>query len=243
MCNLYSITRNQEAIRRLFQVTRGLTDNLPALPAVYPDTMAPVVRVARDGERELTMMRWGFPPPPNLGNAPVTNVRNLKSPYLARMAQGRMALSRAGNLILRMDRQPAEGNPLVCARRMPAAFCLCGDLAAWTGEGEDETGEHQLLAFLTSESNDIVRPVQAKAMPVLLTMAEGWDTWITGSVELAIALQMPLANEMICIVATGEKSEQAPVDELRCRCLHRLSLISNRRRTLLEEGDASEKRH
>jgi putative SOS response-associated peptidase YedK len=36
MCNIYSITRNQEAIRRLFQVTRDLTDNLPALPAVYP---------------------------------------------------------------------------------------------------------------------------------------------------------------------------------------------------------------
>ncbi|MFZ3326458.1 MAG: hypothetical protein WA231_11410 [Methylocella sp.] len=53
MCNLYSITRNQEAIRRLFQVTRDLTDNLPALPALYPDTMAPDVRVARDGEREL----------------------------------------------------------------------------------------------------------------------------------------------------------------------------------------------
>jgi hypothetical protein len=48
MCNLYSITRNQEAIRRLFQVTRDLTDNLPALPAVYPDTMAPVVRVSPD---------------------------------------------------------------------------------------------------------------------------------------------------------------------------------------------------
>ncbi|MGH6844176.1 MAG: SOS response-associated peptidase, partial [Methylocella sp.] len=63
MCNLYSITRGQEAIRRLFQVTRDLTGNLPALPAVYPDAMAPVVRVARDGERELTMMRWGFPPP------------------------------------------------------------------------------------------------------------------------------------------------------------------------------------
>jgi putative SOS response-associated peptidase YedK len=79
ICNLYSITRNQEAIRRLFQVTRDLSGNLPALPAVYQGTMAPVVRVARDGERELTMMRWGFPPP-NLGNAPVTNVRILKSP-------------------------------------------------------------------------------------------------------------------------------------------------------------------
>ncbi len=42
--------------------------------------MAPVVRAARDGERELSLMHWGFPPPP-IGNAPVTNVRNLKSPY------------------------------------------------------------------------------------------------------------------------------------------------------------------
>jgi hypothetical protein len=63
-----------------FRVKRDLTGNLPGLPAVFPDTLAPVVRTARDGERELTMMRWGFPPPPNLGNAPVTNVRNLKSP-------------------------------------------------------------------------------------------------------------------------------------------------------------------
>jgi putative SOS response-associated peptidase YedK len=81
MCNLYSITRGQEAMRRLFRVTRDLTGNLPALPAVYPDTMAPVVRVTRDGERELTMMRWGFPPPPNRGTLPVTNMRNVTSPY------------------------------------------------------------------------------------------------------------------------------------------------------------------
>jgi putative SOS response-associated peptidase YedK len=43
--------------------------------------MAPVVRTARDGERELVIARWGFPSPPNLGTVPVTNVRNLKSPY------------------------------------------------------------------------------------------------------------------------------------------------------------------
>jgi len=63
MCNLYSITHSQEALRRLFRVNRDLTGNLPSLPAVFPDTMAPVVRIARDGGRELTMMRWGLPPP------------------------------------------------------------------------------------------------------------------------------------------------------------------------------------
>jgi hypothetical protein len=34
-----------------------------------------------------------------------------------------------------------------------------------------------------------------------------------GSVEQATALQRPLANEMLRIVAKGEKSDQSPVDE------------------------------
>jgi hypothetical protein len=40
----------------LFRVKRDLTGNLPSLPAVFPDTLAPVVRTAREGERELTMI-------------------------------------------------------------------------------------------------------------------------------------------------------------------------------------------
>ena len=35
-----------------------------------------------------------------------------------------------------------------------------------------ETGDHRLFAFLTTESNDVVRPIHAKAMPVLLTTEE-----------------------------------------------------------------------
>ncbi len=54
MCNLYSVTRTQEAMRRLFRVHRDLLGNFPGLPAVFPDTMAPVVHVALDGERELS---------------------------------------------------------------------------------------------------------------------------------------------------------------------------------------------
>ena len=81
MCNLYSMTRSQEAVRRLFAIRRDLAGNLAALPAIFPDTLAPVIRRHPDGERELLMMRWGFPPPPNLGKVPVTNVRNVASPY------------------------------------------------------------------------------------------------------------------------------------------------------------------
>ena len=80
MCNLYSITTNQKAIRDLFKAARDSTGNLPPLPAVFPDQMAPVIRVDK-GERELTMMRWGMPPPPKFGGPPVTNIRNTSSPH------------------------------------------------------------------------------------------------------------------------------------------------------------------
>jgi putative SOS response-associated peptidase YedK len=62
MCNLYSMTRNVDAIRRLFQVDPlyDRTGNLPPLPGIYPDYPAPIVRNGTSG-RELAMARWGIP--------------------------------------------------------------------------------------------------------------------------------------------------------------------------------------
>src|SRR5690242_13976630 len=59
MCNLYSMTRNVDAIRQLFG-GRNKAGNVPSLPGIFPDYPAPVLRNA-DGERELVTMRWGMP--------------------------------------------------------------------------------------------------------------------------------------------------------------------------------------
>src|SRR5712664_2187223 len=80
MCNLYSITTNQAAIIGLFRVMNRYVGNLPPMPGVFPDYPAPVVRNA-GAERELTMMRWGMPPPPRAGGFPVTNIRNTTPPH------------------------------------------------------------------------------------------------------------------------------------------------------------------
>ena len=74
MCNLYSITTNQAAIIALFRAVNHSVGNLPPMPGVFPDCPAPVVRNA-GSELELTMMRWGMPPPTRAGDPPVTNVR------------------------------------------------------------------------------------------------------------------------------------------------------------------------
>jgi hypothetical protein len=50
MCNLYSITKNQAAIRDLFRVTQDGAGNLPPMPGVFPDFPAPIARPA-DGVR------------------------------------------------------------------------------------------------------------------------------------------------------------------------------------------------
>ena len=55
MCNLYSITTNQEAIIRLFRKVNRYVGNLAPMPGVFPDYPAPVIRNTDEGEgRELT---------------------------------------------------------------------------------------------------------------------------------------------------------------------------------------------
>jgi putative SOS response-associated peptidase YedK len=61
MCNLYSETKGQEAIRAAARVMRDVTGNLPTFPAIFPDYSAPIVRNAPDGVRELSTARWGMP--------------------------------------------------------------------------------------------------------------------------------------------------------------------------------------
>ena len=51
MCNLYSMTKTQDAMRSLFRVTKDLTGNLPPMPGIFPDYPAPIARMAH-GERE-----------------------------------------------------------------------------------------------------------------------------------------------------------------------------------------------
>ena len=70
---------NQEAIRALFRVINRYVGNLPPMTGVFPDYPVPVVRNV-GAERELTMMRWGMPPPQRTGGPPITNIRNVSQP-------------------------------------------------------------------------------------------------------------------------------------------------------------------
>jgi hypothetical protein len=50
------------------------------MPGVFPDCPASVIRNT-EAETEMTLMRWGMPPPPCTGGPPVSNIRNTSSPH------------------------------------------------------------------------------------------------------------------------------------------------------------------
>jgi putative SOS response-associated peptidase YedK len=62
LCNLYSLTKGQVAIREFTRAFTDSTGNLPPLPSIFPDYRASIVRSLSAG-RELAMARWGMPSP------------------------------------------------------------------------------------------------------------------------------------------------------------------------------------
>jgi hypothetical protein len=66
MCNLYSLTKGQQAMREAARAMRDVTGNLPSFPGIFPDYAAPIVRNAPDGVRELSTAPRALRSPPGL---------------------------------------------------------------------------------------------------------------------------------------------------------------------------------
>ncbi|OYY04921.1 MAG: DUF159 family protein [Acidocella sp. 35-58-6] len=212
MCNLYSLTKGQQAIRDFVRASRDTTGNLPPLPGIFPDAMAPVVFTNQDGQRELTMMRWGMPGPPQFGGAPITNIRNTASPHWKRwLGPASRCLVPATSFCEWEDTKPRKTPTWFALSDERPLFAFAGIWTTWTGtrgtKAEPVTGEHRLYGFLTTDANTIVKPIHPKAMPVILTTPEEMDVWMNAPWKEAASLQRPLADNTLTIVARGHRQD------------------------------------
>ena len=219
MCNLFSVTKGQTAIREMARAMLDRTGNLPPLPGIFPDYKAPIVRNTADG-RELTVARWGMPSPvfalQNKKTDPgVTNVRNAKSPHWRRWLtlEHRCVVpftSFSENEVLPDGSRPPVWFAL--GQDRPLAF-FAGIWTPWTSVRKLKEGEttNDLFAFLTTDANAEVGAIHPKAMPVILRTAEEIDAWMTATPADALALQRPLPDGSLTIVARGAKQDPPAV--------------------------------
>lgn len=199
MCNLYTQTRAQEAMRRLFDAPVDRLGNLAA-GDIYPDRSAPIVINGPMG-RVLVSGRWGMPTPPQFikGKADrgVTNIRNLAS------AHWRRWLGPAHRCLVPFDRfaEPGTGgNHWFAVKQGDGAFA--GFCTEWTSVRKVRDGETTdlLFAFLTCPPNAEVAAIHPKAMPVILTSPQDWTLWLTGTWDQVRHLQRPLPDGSLTVI-------------------------------------------
>lgn len=238
MCNLYSLQKGQAAIVAFTRAMRDTTGNLPPLPGIFPDYMAPVVANKPGGIRELCMMRWGMPSSQFAlmeaakkraakldakgkqydfkellrmePDSGTTNIRNTSSKHWQRWlgVEHRCVVPFTSF----SEFNKAEGGDVWLAfddSRPLAVFA--GIWTNWTSVRKVKEGEttNDLFGFLTTDPNNVVGPIHPKAMPVILTKEEEIEAWLTAPAAEALKLQRPLPDNTLKIVVRGGKNDSA----------------------------------
>lgn len=54
--------------------------------------------------------------------------------------------------------------------------------------------DHKIFGFLTTNANEVVKPIHPKVMPVILTTQDEIETWLTAEWSQASHLQRPLSK-------------------------------------------------
>ena len=65
--------------------------------------------------------------------------------------------------------------------------------------------EQEVFAFMTTEPNELTASINHERMPVLLTEAADFETWLSGSTEEAFKLAHSYAAEGMRIVRSGSE--------------------------------------
>ena len=216
MCNLYSVNRTREEIRLLIKGLKDLNNNQPPLPGVYPDYEAPIVRL-ENGERIMANARWGLPSPAfalqgRNSDSGITNVRNTLSTHWKRWLGPANRCLVPFTSFTEPETLPdgkKQNSWFALDESRPIAFFAGIWVPQWKSVRKVKEGEttNDLYAFLTTEPNKEVGAIHPKAMPVILTKPEEWETWLSADWAVAGTLQRPQLDGSLKVLARGEKSD------------------------------------
>jgi putative SOS response-associated peptidase YedK len=151
------------------------------------------------GARRITPMLWGFPPPPQ-GRAPVTNVRNLTSPFWI----GTLRHPERRCLVPVTAFQEWSGER--GAKRQHWFSLPASPIFAFAGIFRP-TEDWPCFAFLTCDPNRLVGSVHPKAMPLILH-PEDYECWLNDDWQAAARLVAPFPSQLMTVAGTPPQRAQ-----------------------------------
>jgi len=180
MCGRFTLTTNLGAIAARFGVARFLEEVGPRYNIAPTQT---VIVVNDDGTRRLTQMQWGLIPSwakdPGIGNRMI----NARSETVATKPAFRVALRKRRCLI------PADGfyewqpvgrrkQPVYIALKTREPFSFAGLWESWTSP---EGNEVKTCTIITTEANDLLKPIHDR-MPVILAK-DAEKVWLDPTIQ------------------------------------------------------------
>jgi putative SOS response-associated peptidase YedK len=215
VCNRYaSDIRKADREREFYGFEEWSDTRINSILEVFPKSVGPVIRRNEDGALEWARMRWGLAGPKSTGGAPVTNIRNLLSAHWRPLlGVGHRCLAPFTAFSEYEDNSP-KGAKVIRWFAPPDRGMLffAGIWGEWHGDygsrKEPNVGTHRLFGILTTEPNDLVRPVHAKAMPVILRSEAECDEWLRAPPERIEAIQARVLPPAALEILPDEEAAQ-----------------------------------
>ena len=190
MCGRYVIAFGPETLVHGFSATRVVP--FPQRWNVAPQSLVPVIRDTRDGERVAELMRWGLVPhwakDPALGNK-LNNARAeglFDKPSFRQAARRRRCLLPASGFY-EWQATASGKQPWFISATDPSPLAMAGLFEAWRPPGSAEDAEWLLTCcIVTTEANALMAPIHDR-MPVLLAR-EHWSAWLSRELQDPAAL-------------------------------------------------------
>lgn len=192
MCSRYFLDADGNVISYTFHVPSD--DRVRRRYNIAPTQDAPIVRAAREGGRELAMLRWGLVPYWADDIKVGTRAINARGESIAEKPTFREAFKTRRCLVPAtgfFEWNGAPGRKQAFALTVPdrPMFAFAGLWERWTPR--DGGNAVETYTIVTTEPNPEVATIHDR-MPVILAGAD-YDTWLHGPPDAALALVHPYA--------------------------------------------------
>jgi len=204
MCSRYFLDADGNIIAYTFRVPVQ-PDRIRKRFNIAPTQEAPVVRVDREGNREIAMLRWGLVPFWAKDLKIGTSMINARSegieakPAFREAVKSRRCIVPATGFFEWQGERPGRKQPFAITVPEMHLFGFAGLWERWKQPGGAPNGdrvEHgepvETFTIITADANESVARIHDR-MPVILPM-DAIDTWLTGPPNEARALLKPWAG-------------------------------------------------